>query len=604
MDEKENITFQPGKVLDGKWIIIELIGKGAMGEVYRAHQTNLKRDVAIKIISETILSEIEEDPVELEIAFARFQREVQTMAQVRHPNVLTIYDYGEVADSESGGFRTAYIVMEYIPGNSLRFTLSDDGLDDAPELFAQWIRNYFLPVLDGVEVLHTHKIVHRDLKPENIFMDGNIPKIADFGLARSYQMKAVTSSVEMLGTLAYMSPEQCSDFKTADYPTDIYALGKILFEAVHGKLTQKIVPFTSVGIDDSEGEFMAAIDGVIRKATAERPEQRYQNVQGLRNEVQEALSLFEKSGRGEAGESGATAMGRHHKWLAAGVIAAILSVSAMTVYHMLEQDDSPVSLEEQAHLGSGGTSADNQMIVSADDAQSLEAFLTGRDGSRMILTGQRDMSGANPPFYMDWQKVTNFLFVEFLNAVKEKVFVENGVVRHGDTIVNYIGRDSTAEQQIIFEHDTFHLLNQENGDTPVLRVTYHGAMMYAGHYGKELLTEDEWRFAYLYHLENPADETPQEQPGEPAGHQMMMHEPSPPQEEVVEREVLDKMGVEIKEWVRVPKDAAPDESQQEQLFSGVIDAAMINRNQEASPRYPWEGFFDVGFRTKVPVELN
>jgi serine/threonine-protein kinase len=78
MEKLQNATFEPGKVLDNKWIIIELIGKGAMGEVYRAHQTNLKRDVAIKIISKDVLSEIEDDPDEIEVAFGRFQREVQT----------------------------------------------------------------------------------------------------------------------------------------------------------------------------------------------------------------------------------------------------------------------------------------------------------------------------------------------------------------------------------------------------------------------------------------------------------------------------------------------------------------------------------------------
>lgn len=89
--------FKSGMVIDDKWIIIEMIGKGAMGEVYRAHQINLKRDVAIKTISEEMLQELEDDPEEMEIAFKRFHREVQTMAQVRHPNILNIHDYGVTA---------------------------------------------------------------------------------------------------------------------------------------------------------------------------------------------------------------------------------------------------------------------------------------------------------------------------------------------------------------------------------------------------------------------------------------------------------------------------------------------------------------------------
>ena len=171
MKKSQNATFEPGKVLDHKWIIIELIGKGAMGEVYRAHQTNLKRDVAIKIISDDVMVEIDDDPDEMDVAFGRFQREVQTMAQVRHPNILTIYDYGEIEEiTGSETSRIAYIVMEYIPGDSLRFTLSEDGLDDIPDVYAKWIRDYFMPIMDGVEVLHNNKIIHRDLKPENIML--------------------------------------------------------------------------------------------------------------------------------------------------------------------------------------------------------------------------------------------------------------------------------------------------------------------------------------------------------------------------------------------------------------------------------------------------
>ncbi len=201
MKKSQNATFEPGKVLDHKWIIIELIGKGAMGEVYRAHQTNLKRDVAIKIISDDVMGEIDDDPDEMDVAFGRFHREVQTMAQVRHPNILTIFDYGEIEEiTGSETSRIAYIVMEYIPGDSLRFTLSEDGLDDIPDVYGKWIRDYFMPIMDGVEILHNHKIVHRDLKPENVFMDGVIPKIADSGLARSVHMKAVTTSIEMLGS--------------------------------------------------------------------------------------------------------------------------------------------------------------------------------------------------------------------------------------------------------------------------------------------------------------------------------------------------------------------------------------------------------------------
>ena len=95
-----------------------------------------------------------------------------------------------------------------------------------------WLLEYFLPILDGVEALHGEGIVHRDLKPENFLLDGKIPKIADFGLARSVKLEPVTRSTDMKGTPLYMPEEQFVDFRRADQLSDIYALGKILFEVL------------------------------------------------------------------------------------------------------------------------------------------------------------------------------------------------------------------------------------------------------------------------------------------------------------------------------------------------------------------------------------
>jgi serine/threonine-protein kinase len=103
--------FEPGNVLTDKWVILELIGKGAMGEIYLAHQLNLKRDVAIKVVSEELLKDFEDDPDEIETAFQRFKREVHAMARVRHPNVLQIFDYGSaVIRKETGDCPVEFII--------------------------------------------------------------------------------------------------------------------------------------------------------------------------------------------------------------------------------------------------------------------------------------------------------------------------------------------------------------------------------------------------------------------------------------------------------------------------------------------------------------
>lgn len=602
-------SLKQGTVLEDKWIIMELIGKGAMGEVYRAHQTNLKRDVAIKVISQEVMAEIEEDPEELDIAFGRFQREVQTMAQVRHPNILTIYDYGEIENTVSSqNSHTAFIAMEYIPGNTLRFTMAEDGLDDVPDLFGKWIRRYFLPILDGVEVLHTNTIVHRDLKPENIFMDGEVPKIADFGLSRSYQMKAVTSSIEMLGTLAYMSPEQCADFKNSDSRTDIYALGKMLFEAVHGTLTEKTVPFTAVSLENPQSDFLIEMNAVISKATRENLDERYQSVQELRADVQKALATLGHENGPKNSDSAAPQFRerssiKEHKWLVGAIVITLIFVAAMTVYHLVDRKEPTGGVSSSSDIHREEVSDEPEAVLLGVDEKPAPSIL-GRDGSRMILTGITDGVGEDPLFYIDEEKITNFLFVEFLNNLGNAVTVESGVVRFDERILYYSGGGAPGEDSIVYQHNTFHLSDQKYGNKPVVRVTYHGAHLFAVTHGKDLLAADEWQYAFRFHQKNkPTEKRDIQAPAQQSSMSMMHSAPAPPPEVVTEPEVLDDMGKAVKEWVRVreEKSDAGTEKPENVYESGVFDAERVMKNQEPLRRLPWEGFDDVGFRTKTPI---
>ena len=128
MSAKKGGVFAPGTVIEGKWVVLECIGKGSMGEVYRAHQLNLQRDVAIKVISQELLESIEENEQEVETALQRFRREVQSMARIRHPNVLQTYDHGSaVVQRGANEYPVEFIVMEYIPGDTLRYTMSEEG---------------------------------------------------------------------------------------------------------------------------------------------------------------------------------------------------------------------------------------------------------------------------------------------------------------------------------------------------------------------------------------------------------------------------------------------------------------------------------------------
>ncbi len=128
MSTGQGKIFTPGYIIQDKWVILEFIDKGAFGEVYRAHQLNLQRDVAIKVVSQDWLKSMLENDEEIDIALQRFRREVHAMACIRHPNVLQVFDNGSIRIKKDGNdYPVEFIVMEYVPGNTLRFTMSEEG---------------------------------------------------------------------------------------------------------------------------------------------------------------------------------------------------------------------------------------------------------------------------------------------------------------------------------------------------------------------------------------------------------------------------------------------------------------------------------------------
>merc|ERR1711879_21500 len=127
-----------------------------------------------------------------------------------------------------------------------------------------WVSKYLIPILEGLEEVHKSGIVHRDIKPENIFMKENVAKLADFGLSMGIDFPSVTGSmVDVLGTLAYMAPEQYNHFSLARESSDIFAIGRILYEVVEGKITEKITPFTQVQLTNPSTEYYKALSDII-----------------------------------------------------------------------------------------------------------------------------------------------------------------------------------------------------------------------------------------------------------------------------------------------------------------------------------------------------
>lgn len=573
-----NTLFDTGSVIDGKWVLIERIGKGGMGEVFRAHQLNLKRDVAIKVISEELLQDSEESPEEVASAIERLQREVQTMAQVRHPNVLQIYDFGSVKVQRKGSTeKVQYIAMEYIPGNTFRYTMSEEGFDDETDLLVDWLQRYFLPVLDGIEAVHRHDIVHRDVKPENILMDGDTPKIADFGLARSQKLKAVSNSWDVKGTMPYMAPEQFADFRKANVTADIYPLGKILYEAISGKLDQKMLPFKTVSLEEPKTNLLKAIDIIIRKATEEDHRRRYQTVAELRNAILDALGAerLEK----DKPQQSQVIPPAYVRWLWAGIAAVLIAVGGMAAYHLMDKapekslTTNKKAVEEVKHTITLKTEKPTPTLLAAD-------------GREMVLVAG---SEKYPEFYTDPTLITFHHYVEFLNEVGDTLEVIDGVVRKKEDIWLYLGDGSSASDQIIHEHSRFHLRQTEWAPKPVLRVTWLGAQAYARHYGKRLPAYDEWlALKKQLSIATKPNQLSTNTASDKHLH-MMMHTSA---EKTNQAKRKDEQPI-VKEWLTTKEDSSSP--------SRVVEWPAVNKQQNPTKRYPWEGFDDVGFRTVMDV---
>jgi len=630
MSNQTKSIFQIGYVLNDKWVIIEFVGKGAMGEVYRAHQLNLKRDVAIKVISLEMLASLEGDPEEIETALQRFRREVQAMARVRHQNVLQIFDYGsETIHKDNRDVPVEYIAMEYIPGATLRFTMSEDGFYPEQDLIAIWLADYYLPLLKGVEAIHAKDISHRDLKPENVLMDGTTPKIADFGLACSICMQPVTQSLDVKGTPAYMSPEHFFDFKNADRQSDIYSLGKILYEAVDGKITSKVLPFKSARLENPDTPFFKKLDKIIQDATAEKKEERLKSVGDLRIAIMEALNILKTESMPDTPASAKKSPFLHQpRFIWIGIVISVLSMAAMGLWHLLGIPGGKKALlkkPETIQMKLPPSTSDKALAPKTATPKTPESFILAKDGITMhFIPGGVLMAKSKntmdtgqtvqiAPFYMDEKMVTNHHFADFLNEMKNSLVVENGIVKHNNEIWFYLGEGAEAVQQIIFKHDRFHLRDAGYAAYPVSRVTWYGASAYARHYGKRLLTESEWEYVVSKHMipgkqflgektDNPQINNGKASTGNQMHAHMMEMDATVDADKNQSKTPAPKEPGEIfKEWVirndTRQKSIYEDESKENIFYPSLMVAtAQYPDQQFKNFRYPWESFSDVGFR--------
>jgi len=632
MSNGEGKIFSPGATIQDKWVILEFIDKGAFGEVYRAHQLNLQRDVAVKVVSQEWLKSTLEDDEEIDIALQRFRREVQAMARVRHPNVLQVFDNGAVEISKNGDRHPVeFIVMEYIPGETLRYTMSEEGFYPEQNLVKEWLEDYFFPVLEGVKAIHALDMVHRDLKPENVLMDGKTPKIADFGLARSHRLKPVTQSMEIKGTAHYMSPEHFFDFRKADQRADIYSLGKILYEAIDGKISEKSLPFKSASLANTETPFFQKLDEIIRNATAEKKEERLDSVEKLQEKLQAAVETLAKDPTaGVPQKSKQLSFFQKPQWIWSGIAIAVISMAAMTMWHLFGGSEkanisvkSPVTLNKNLPASNppkisaaapSARTAPAQSIL-AEDGATLQ-FIPGGEVTlpkNMVLSGAK--VGKVDSFYLDEAPVTNHQYVQFLNQNLSTLTIARGVVRSDDEIWLLLGEVFEDYRPIIYKKGQFHVSKASYASTPVLRVTALGAQAYARFYNRRLPTVEEWAFA-LGANEKPVEKTQPSESDSPdetdmekmhsmmtqaqskndaAASQNLAKRLSPVSDYAANKFGIRELGNGFAEWsVRA---TTADSGKHSLNFDYVL-------MPEGVPRQPWEAFEQVGFRCARDVKAG
>src|SRR5688572_12173251 len=287
--------------------IVEKLGGGGMGVVYKAEDTRLGRRVALKFVSD----ELSRDPE----ALSRFAREAQTASALNHPNICTIYDIGE-QDGRS------FIVMEYLEGSTLKDRLA------AGSLSLNTVLDVGTQIADALDAAHTAGIIHRDIKPANIFIGSrDRVRVLDFGLAKmrtpgSHQMDVTTMAGTrhgvVMGTAAYMAPEQASG-EMVDHRADIWSFGVVLWEMVTGTRPAPGVRLRVEGAPE--------LERIISKCLDTDRELRYQHASELRSDLEH---LRRRPGATMGQHPGLTR--RRALWLSIGAASVIAAVLALTIY--------------------------------------------------------------------------------------------------------------------------------------------------------------------------------------------------------------------------------------------------------------------------------
>ena len=465
----------------GRYEIRSQLGSGGMGEVYRARDEKLNRDVAIKVLPASLSRDAER--------LRRFEQEAQAAGALNHPNVLAVYDVG-LHDG------APYIVSELLEGEELRESLNEGALPVRKAV------DYAQQIATGLAAAHEKGIIHRDLKPENLFItrDGRL-KILDFGLAKLGPQRNESANSEIatrnqitdpgtvMGTVGYMSPEQVRG-QDADHRSDIFSFGAILYEMLAGRraFRQETMAETMTAIlkeeppelSDTNPNINPQLEKIVRRCLEKRPERRFQSTSDLGFALEasstpsgsdvQMLSAGERSQR--AGGGSRLFDSKHLGWIVAGV--ALLTAAAVVIVPYLRgKSNSGTSLTRQFTLA---PPSEGSLVL-----RSAPAMMFSPDGTHLVTTllvsgrtqlfdrplaaeGARPIDGtqgAMDPFFSPDGQWLAF----FANGALKKVPLSGGASELISKAENARGGTWTSDGSIVFT---------PGSDAPLFRVSANG----------------------------------------------------------------------------------------------------------------------------------
>ncbi len=386
----------------GPYQLLEVVGEGGMGAVYRALQEQpIRREVAIKVTRLDLTSVRR---------LARFQAERQTLARLNHPNIATVFDAGETPD----GF--PYMVMEYLDGSSLLKYCNEHRLPIRRRI------ELFIELCGAIGYAHQQGVVHRDLKPSNVMVaevDGQpVPKVIDFGIAKIADAQADhTMEGALLGTPAYMSPEQIRQPQDVDSRTDVYSLGLILYELLTDRLpferrsrnnwsevpdhplkspssrirtadqeeVEALVEARSTAVDTLLGQLEGDLDWVVLKAVQEEPSARYASTGELAADLERYLSRYPVSARPPSKTHAAWRFVQRHRLETAAALLLVVGLAVAVVVSTRAMLSAQAARTE-AELEAQRSTAMNSFLV--ETLRSADPRVGGRDVRVVDLLAQ------------------------------------------------------------------------------------------------------------------------------------------------------------------------------------------------------------------------